>query len=264
MQPMWKRHAATPNRAARGRVHLRRRSLLVAAFGLALAACSDVGASSEPVAADGSLPPAWREVHSTRFEAALDARLPRGASVELDASTLAELTDALDESPAVATRAAIWLARSGDARVPDVLLDRLEARVPAPERADDAGDATAAAALARLPLTQVQVGRLVDLAVGGAAHPDLEVRAECAIAALGHGREDGLALLLRILRIDTPSESRDGPLTDSATTAWVRGRADQALCELLGVPVAVRTDLPLAEREAHADRLEALVGERRQ
>jgi len=239
--------------------------LCLAALALlvALPACGDLGAATPPAAADGALPAAWRTVHSTRFEAALDAHLPPGARVELDATTLAELTAALSESPAVAVRAAVWLARSGDARAPGILLECLEQRVPAPERADDAGDATAAAALARLDLADAQLARLLDLAIGERPHPDLEVRVECAITALEHGREDGLPLLVRVLRIDTPSEAREGPLTDSATTAWVRGRADQALCAFFGLPIDVRTDLPLAEREAWADALEARVAEHR-
>jgi hypothetical protein len=48
-------------------------------------------------------------------------------------------------------------------------------------------------------------------------------------------------------------------LTQSATTAWPRGRAGEALCRAAGVPFDDWSDRSLAEREANADRLEDLL-----
>jgi hypothetical protein len=231
---------------------------LAVAAASALVGCSGADASERAAA----LPTGWSTAHSTRFEELLDRHLPLGTSTALPPAQLAELDATLDAEPPRATRAALWLARAAHPDADAVLLARLERRAAGPAREDDAGDCTAAAALARRPLDPNAVDRLVELALGDTAHPDLEVRVECAIAALDHGREDVLPLLVRVLRIDTPSEAREGALTDSPSTAWVRGRADEALCDVFDLEVAVRTDLPLAEREAWADGLERRVAER--
>lgn len=223
-----------------------------------LAGCSGAEAA-EPRT---ELPAGWSTAHSARFERLLERHLPLGTSTDLAPGQLEELAATLDAEPKRATRAALWLARAAHSRADEILLTRLEQRIAGLERADDAGDCTAAAALAGRPLEPSAVDRLVLLTLGDRPHPDLEVRVECALAALDHGREEVLPLLVRVLRIDTPSEAREGSLTDSPSTAWVRGRADEALCTTFGLPIAVRTDLPLAEREAWADGLERRVAER--
>ncbi|MEZ5976670.1 MAG: hypothetical protein R3F34_00395 [Planctomycetota bacterium] len=222
------------------------------------AACSDASGRAPHAR---SLPDGWRSAHSSRFEAMLDDAMPLGTTTDLSPSELDELRETLGENPGLATRAALLLARSLDPDAYELLLERVEERQAGPAREDDAGDCTAVAALARHPLAKDTVERLLALAVGDDPHPDVEVRAECAIAALANGRTEGAPLLVRIMRIDTPSEAREGPLTDSPNTAWVRGRADEALCRHLGIePYVDRTDAPFAEREAWADELERRLG----
>ena len=195
------------------------------------------------------------ELDAPRFEAFLLARLPG----PLPPAELATLSEAFGSTPHRATRAALLLAASRSAAASEALLARLETRAEAPERHADAGDVTAAAALARGPLAERCAERLLELADGPRPHPDLEVRTGCAIAALTLGRWEAIDFLLRVLRIDTPSASRQGPITQSTTTAWPRGRAGEALSRAAGVPFEDWSDRSLTEREANADRLEALL-----
>lgn len=219
----------------------------------------DSGAPTAPAAplerAPYALPSDWAECPSVEFE----ALLPNGP-VQLSAGDLERLARALEGPPADATRAALLLALSRDPDAHEALVARLEQRVAGPDRADDAGDSTAARALAFEPLAERSAERLAALAAGPAPHPDLEVRTECAIAALDLGRRDGLPFLLGVLRIDTDEAQRRGErLTDSATTAWARGRAAEALCALAGIEHVVWTDAPLEVREARALELERLL-----
>jgi hypothetical protein len=231
--------------------------LLVGALGLS--ACGDARGAAP---ADG-LPHDFATAHSARFERLLDEHLPLGTSTELPPAQLEQLARTLAGSPGEATRAALWLARAHHPAASEVLLAHVEERRTGPARADDVGAAVAATALGRAPLARDTLPRLRELAVGANPHPDVEVRVECALAVLAAGDRSVVPLLVRVLRIDTPSEAREGPLTDSPTTAWVRGRADRALTALLGRPYRDRTDAPFAEREAWADELEReLVGAR--
>jgi hypothetical protein len=230
-------------------------TLLAAALALVLAACSDVSGAAQ----QAGLPHDWSRAHSARFERLLDEHLPLGSSTALAPADLAQLRDGLAAQPAIATRAALWLARAHHPDASEVLLARLEERHAGADRAADVGDATGAAALGRAPLARDTLPRLRALAVGDAPHPDLEVRVECALAVLAAGDRSVVPLLLRVLRIDTPSEAREGALTDSPTTNWARGRADLALTALAGKDYRDRTDAPYAEREAWADELEALL-----
>lgn len=226
-------------------------ALLLACL-LALSACSD--ASGRGVTE--GLPRDFATAHSARFERLLDEHLPLGTSTELPPAVLEQLARTLAGPPGEATRAALWLARAHHPAASEVLIAHVEERRTGPARADDVGAAVAATALGRAPLARETLPRLRELAVGANPHPDIEVRVECALAVLDAGDRSVVPLLVRVLRIDTPSEAREGPLTDSPTTAWVRGRADRALTALLGRPYRDRTDAPFAEREAWADELE--------
>jgi hypothetical protein len=172
----------------------------------------------------------------------------------------AALWTALRGEPRGATRAALLLARDPSAATTEGLLQVLEERATYPERPDDAGACTAAAHLVQRELTEAQLDRLEGLALD-APHPDLEVRTECAIAAFNHGRRPAGRFLIRVLRIDTPSEAVEGPLTDSTTTAWSRGRAATCLTDAFGLPRENWTDASLEERERRADELSGLLGE---
>lgn len=224
---------------------------------LCLAALAS-GASLWSWAQADSTPPdrRWIEESSAAFEARLRNVDPAGWSTEFEAA----LWTALRGEPRGATRAALLLARDPSAATTEGLLKLLEERANYPERPEDAGACTAAAHLAQRELNAVQLDRLEGLALG-APHPDLEVRTECAIAAFGHGRRAAGRFLIRVLRIDTPSESVEGALTDSTTTAWARGRAATCLSDALGLPRENWTDASLEERERRADELSRLLGE---
>jgi hypothetical protein len=201
-------------------------------------------------------PPDWRQLRSVEFERLLDREFAAGA-VSPAPRALDDLGQGLAESPAVATRAAILLARSGAPAARELLLQRLEQRHAGDERDADVGDATAARALGRGPGDPGTVERLVALAAGSQPHPDLEVRVECAIAALAAQRTEGVEFLLAVLRIDTDEARRRGErLTTSTATAWARGRAAEALCALAGRPHRLWTEAPLAVREERALELE--------
>ena len=201
----------------------------------------------------------WQDLSSLAFERWLLEEWTPGHSGELSQADFDDLSIGLTQGPRVATRAALMLAHSADPRAVDRLLDQLEQRTAHEGRADDSGDCTAAAALGRIASADQAGDRLVALAMGERPHPDLEVRTECALAALELGRRDVIPYLLRVLRIDTPSAEREGRLTNSETTAWPRGRAAKALHDLAGLPYFERTDASVGEREALADQLEALL-----
>ncbi|QDU67294.1 hypothetical protein [Engelhardtia mirabilis] len=252
----------------------RRRPLLLTAL-LTIASCARPGTtgpllgvegSPEPpagvlTARDGWAPPSnWRTLSTIEFEHLLATELPPDVVTPPGAAALDRLAAALGEDPGAATRAALLLARTSHPAAHRRLLERLEQRVLGPLRASDAGDCTSAAALARGPIAAETAERLAQLAVGPKAHPDLEVRTECATAALALGREEVVPYLLAVLRIDTDDALERGEhLTDSPNTAWARGRAAQALCDIAGIEHRVWTDASLPERERHALELETLL-----
>lgn len=199
---------------------------------------------------------AWIEESSAAFEARLLAADPGTWDADFEAALWA----ALGGEPRAATRAALLLARDDRASTTEGLLQLLERRLEYPERPDDAGACTAAANLAQRELLPEQIDRLEALALDR-PHPDVEVRTECAIAAFTHGRRSAGRFLVRVLRIDTASEAVDGPLTDSTTTAWARGRAATCLTDAFGLERVNWTDASLAERERRADELSRLLGE---
>lgn len=201
----------------------------------------------------------WRELGPLAFERYVEETLPAGRVTELSDAALTELTAALEPQDAGSVRAAVLLARSWTAEAAEALMRRLELRVLGPDRASDAGDVVAAASLARLGGTQY-AGRLASLAVGGRPHPDLEVRVECAVSALTRGRDEVIPFLLEILRIETYAGREDDLDFEPPTrTAWVRGRAAEALSRRAGVPCTYSAESSIQDREREARALEDIL-----
>lgn len=215
-----------------------------------------------------ALPDGWSSVDPYGFE--LLALAWPGDEVapeaHLRAPDLEELRLALggeepDPGP-VAVRAAVLLARSGDPRAIEVILARLEARCFGPERASDAGDVVAAAALASFEPAPLRAhdapARLCALAVGEGAHPDLEVRVELAARALELGRDEPIPFLLAVLRAGTADE----PWPDferKQTLAWSKTRAAAALAARAATVDRFEADGSFADQRAQAARLAALL-----
>ena len=220
-------------------------------------------------------PDTWRTQSVIGFEKLFDAWPPPGLqqAQPLAQADLAALRLALDEGGQIGVRAVVLLARSGDERVPQVLLARLEERVPAPGRADDAVDVVAAAAIAAWP-SALQVPhaadepappstatRLAQLAFGPGAHPDLEVRVECARTALLGGQSEVIPFLLRVLRAETPTQHLSPPDWERVETlTWAKTRAAQALALHLGVKQTLRPDGSFAHIEEAVQGYERLLG----
>jgi len=227
---------------------------------LLLAACAAPKVEPPPA---WEAPANWAEVEPAEFETLALEGLPEGTHVRPTAATLAELRSALEPMDETSVRAAVLLARTGSAAAAEVLLTRLEQREEGPERESDAADFLAAAALAHLPPPEDAAERLLALSVGSHAHPDFEVRVECAARALEAGRDEVVPFLLVVLRVGTKAglaDEHDFP--PSQTTAWARGRAALALSARAGLPVTYNADAPLADREREAERLaRALQGE---
>ena len=181
----------------------------------------------------------WRTLSPEDFETWVEGALPDGFVTPLEADDRRTLQHALDEVTTkradgtldpLAVRAAVILGRSHHPSCAAILIRRLEKRVLGPERYSDCGDSVAAVALARFPNLQRYTPRLVPLAVGAHPHPDLEVRVECAAAALRAGVREVIPFLLQVLRIDTYAGQKDvRDFAVSPTTAWARGRAAEAL-----------------------------------
>jgi len=241
------------------------RALLIT--GLACAACAAPKASlatrtapafqKEAPASLESDP--WRTTSAAAFELWLPrvAELPPQSASQLDALAA---TSGQDTDPMAAARAALILARLDDEAAAARLADQLEALHPHPERNADASDTIAAAALATSRFaTALDAGpRLAALALDSSAHPDLEVRTECARAALRLGHTEVAPFLLRLTRLGTAlGRERDGDWHSSLTTTWSRNRAAETLADYLGIACPYRGDSSLAQREAAALALEA-------
>ena len=222
---------------------------------------------SSPRAVDAAEPPAlvlvpgWASLPHPEFGTWVDEELPELTRRPLAPAALDELTEALAGGGETSVRAAVILGRSRTREAADVLLARLSSRTTSKERAGDAGDVVAAHALASHPRARKLAPALADLAVGDEPHPDPEVRVECAVAALASGRDEVVPWLLTVLYVGTP-RGRTLPLDfeESSTTAWIRGRAAQALSQRAGLPLAYHYDAPLADREREADRLARQLG----
>lgn len=221
-----------------------------------------------PRAAPLELPASWDTMALLDFERWVVAALPEDVATPIPSESLEVLGAALAEPPRESgdgldprpVRAAVILGRSRHPASSTPLIRRLERRVLGPERWSDCGDTLAAAALARFPEPRRYAQRLVPLAVGPRPHPDLEVRVECAATALHAGFTEVIPFLLEVLRIETPAGLADRrDFAVSPTTAWARGRAAQALAAHVGRPSRYPVDGPIADREAAARDLEALL-----
>lgn len=220
--------------------------------------------SGAPSAANPWSPPAnWALLEPYAFEQMLEREMPVGRETPIARAARGELSSALNRMDASSVRAAVILGRSLHRASLELLLQRLERRREGPAIESDAGDVTAAAALALYKGPRKAGERLEALAVGRRAHPDLEVRVECARAALARGRTGSIPFLLQVLRIDTHAGQRDErDFETSPQTAWARSRAAEALSAFAGLPCTWRADASIAERELGAARLAEAVAER--
>lgn len=220
--------------------------------------------SGAPSASKPWSPPAnWSLLEPYAFEQMLEREMPIGRETPIARAARNELSQALGRMDASSVRAAVMLGRSRHRASLELLLQRLEKRRQGPAIESDAGDVTAAAALALYKGPRKAGERLEALAVGRRAHPDLEVRVECARAALARGRTGSIPFLLQVLRIDTHAGLRDErDFETSPQTAWARSRAAEALSAFAGLPCTWRADASIAEREIGAARLAEAVAER--
>jgi hypothetical protein len=223
---------------------------------LLLCACAATKPSPPQVAAPAGieLPARWLTCGAWDFER-LALELSR---VAWSAEARAELGLKLAGPGQDSVRAAVLLSR-GDGDSLAILLERLEAREVEEEREGDAAEVVAAAALGAL--ADAELGpRLAALAQGPRAHPDLEVRVECAAAALDLGHGAVIPFLLRVLHAGTPAELED-PVdwTPTDTLAWSKSRAALALSRRAGVAREFRPDGSYAHQIEAARRLEELL-----
>jgi hypothetical protein len=199
----------------------------------------------------------WATSSAVAFEQSL-LELSGAPAAPWSAATRAELALALAGQDARALRAAVLLGHDPSAAADEVLLGRLEVRATAPSRPRDAADVVAAAALSGRGLERGVPRRLAALAVGPNPHPDLDVRVECAAAALWAGRDEVAPLLVRVLRALTPAERDDPPDWEPVRTlAWAKTRAAEALARRLGEPARFRPDGSWSHQMEEAARLEA-------
>jgi hypothetical protein len=242
----------------------RRRALALALLLVPLSACLFGRRADEPRT---PLPAGWDTLEPFAFEQLLadffaPARPGRAAPVlYYDRPAFHALTEALGRMDATSVRAALLFAHSRHEKSGNRLMRRLEEREVGPERGSDAGDIVAAAALADFAgAAELYLEDLHKLAVGRRAHPDLEVRVECAASALRIGDDAPIPFLLQVLRIDTfAGQSDERDFETGAHTAWARGRAAAALSRRAGVPTVYQPDGPILEREREAARLERLL-----
>ncbi|MBM3977021.1 MAG: hypothetical protein FJ299_08535 [Planctomycetes bacterium] len=202
----------------------------------------------------------WDRIEPRAFiDLALQTFPDSAAPRALEPALLTELSDALAGADQRAVRAAVLLGRSRAPEALERLLLRLEQRVLGPQVGSDAVDVTAAQAFARLAPTAsaADLERLLALAMGNTAHPDLEVRVECARSCVLHGRDDPLPFLLQVLRIDTwigATDERDFQV--SQQTAWARHRAAEALSARAGLPKTFHPDGSVERRQIEILKLE--------
>lgn len=200
----------------------------------------------------------WRSMHPVTFEAWLPS-LSSTPITQAQLNALAQVA-AQDELPIDALRATLILAHLDQRPAAALLIKQLESRHKHPQRPNDAADVTAAAYLGTCAFTSgLQIPkRLSALAKDQEPHPDLEVRTECARAALLLGRDDVADFLFKLTRLDTQlGRTRDGDWHSTITTTWARTRAAEALAERLAIPCPYRGDASLAHREQAALTLEA-------
>lgn len=205
------------------------------------------------------LPPGWDDEHPQAFATrALALDLDRWSPVAL--TSLERAARGRDET---SVRAVVLLAHDSSGPVTESLLALLERREVAPARGLEGAEITAAAALADRELADDQRSRLAALALQPAPHPTLDVRIECAVAALAQGDATVAPLLIRMLRARTPAELEDPPDWEPIdTVAWPKHRAAHALARFLGTDDRFRPDGSWQHQMDEAARLERLLAER--
>lgn len=214
------------------------------------------------IAPELSLFEGWREAPRVSFEQALKAWNPSLSQHRLKPEDQVGLSIALSGLDEAAMRAALLLAHSRDPQAAKLLLARLEDRIKGAERNSDGADVVAAASLAAWPEGGRYASALSDLSIGESPHPDLEVRVECASAALARGRTETCAFLLRVLRAGTPAEELElQDWTPKDTMAWAKSRSATALSRHLGVPVRFRADASYQDQLREIAAIESLLGE---
>ncbi len=205
----------------------------------------------------------WKEAPRVSFERALKAWNPDLSQHRLKPEDHIALSVALSGLDEAAMRAALLLTHSRDPQAAEALLARLEERVEGAERNSDGADVVAAASLATWPQGGRYADALTGLCTGEAPHPDLEVRVECAGAALARGKQEVCPFLLRVLRAGTPAEELElQDWTPKPTMAWAKSRAATALSRHLGVPVRFRADASYQDQLREIAALESLLTER--
>ncbi|MFT7667686.1 MAG: hypothetical protein ACI8X5_000369 [Planctomycetota bacterium] len=204
-----------------------------------------------------SLSPTWKTCGAWDFERMALDQGPR----RWDPESRDELAAELQGQDQTAVRAAVLLAW-GSSESHGLLLAELELRMPVPERNGDAALIVAAAALASSAAPAGAAERLVALSMGQPSpsipHPDLEVRVECAAAALSRGQTAVIPFLLRVLHAGTPAEIKD-PIDWAFTDklAWSKSRAAESLSRRAGLPCRFQPDGSFANQMDEARVLEA-------
>lgn len=205
-----------------------------------------------------ALPADWARCGTYRFERELEHWLPDGTQVVIASESLKELERALAAGGPVGVRAAVIAGRSADPAATELLIARLEQRAVHAVRADDAADVVAAAALSRVAPSPELAARLAALAGAPGAHPDLEVRVECASSALLLGADGVVPFLMTVLRTDTPdAEPAREDWEPTETLAWAKSRAADALSRRAGLPADFSPDASYADQAARARALAA-------
>ncbi len=223
--------------------------------------------------AELELAPDWLALSPEAFGEYVDRSASTGMAVGFTAGSRARLTEALAEPGEPAVRAAVLLAHAaahGDRDAREALIARLERRAHAPSRSEAGGDVVAAAGLATAARdsgdgARPDAGpdaalsrRLAALALGERAHPELDVRVECARVALAGGRDEVAPFLLAVLRAETPDQAlapRDWERTTSLY--WAKARAAEALNRRSQAAVEFRPDASWQDQVTAANTLEA-------
>ncbi len=213
-----------------------------------------------------ALPADWSSTPRDAFAADLQRWLPIDGRIRLDAASIATLSRALRPSDENSVRAAVILGRTQDPRAGDVLLARLEARVPERPGMLFAGDVVAAAAFSSGASAPDAGARLEALSRGSGAHPVLDVRVECAAASLLLGRDGAIPFLLAFLREGTSAQDPRPDWTrldfDDERLLRLQDRAARALSAHLGIACAFRAHASVAVRESEIARLSNLIANR--
>jgi len=201
------------------------------------------------------LPENWLTSARLTFERLVEETLPGDSISFLDEAALATLADALRE-PDTRMRASIWLGRSRDPLAAELLMARLEERELGEDRGADAPDVVSAAGLAEFKASAERAARLSALATGETAHPDLEVRVECARAALRYGDDSSIPFLLSVLLIGTHQGRESGEFWPAPLrSAWARERAAEILAWRAGLENRYSADASIGDREREVARL---------